>query len=117
MVKIATAVSELARNVWSYAGRGGIEIAPVDGDRRSIAIEARDSSPGIRDVETVLSGRYRSKTGLGLGLAGCRRRMDGISSRFTLDDFRDQSARNVAEELRRLHSRSHDGATCLLLVV
>ncbi len=73
--KATTAVSELARNIVSYAKAGTIELAPAPDGRggRRIVIRARDSGPGIPNLEEVLGGSYRSRTGLGLGLLGVKR--------------------------------------------
>jgi signal transduction histidine kinase/CheY-like chemotaxis protein len=75
--RVATAVSELARNVTQYAGRGRIEFV-LEGrtSPQLLAIHVSDEGPGIADLELVLSGRYQSPTGMGLGLSGARRLMD-----------------------------------------
>jgi serine/threonine-protein kinase RsbT len=70
--KVATVVSELARNIVSYTRGGSIELVPQPGGR-SIVVRARDSGPGIRNLDEILSGKYRSTTGLGLGIAGSKR--------------------------------------------
>jgi serine/threonine-protein kinase RsbT len=75
-IKIATAVSELARNMYRYAGGGHIQLRSVVGARRGLHVVAEDHGPGIPNIELVLSGHYQSKTGMGLGLLGCRRLMD-----------------------------------------
>ncbi len=75
-VKVATIVSELARNIVLYVGRGRIELEAVNAPRRGIEIRAIDNGRGIPDVDNVLSGQYRSKTGMGVGLLGTRRLMD-----------------------------------------
>jgi signal transduction histidine kinase/CheY-like chemotaxis protein len=75
--RIATAVSELARNAFSYAGSGRAEFifdpAPVP---QSFCVKISDKGPGIADVQTILDGQYRSKSGMGLGILGVRRLMD-----------------------------------------
>lgn len=74
-IKIITAVSELSRNIHAYAGEGEIILrAPPDG-QRGIEIVARDCGAGIPNLDEVLSGQFRSKNGMGLGLVGCRRLM------------------------------------------
>jgi signal transduction histidine kinase/CheY-like chemotaxis protein len=75
--RIATAVSELARNAFTYAGGGTIEYG-LEGTLppQLLTIRVSDRGPGIRDLATVLSGQYRSTTGMGLGLIGTRRLMD-----------------------------------------
>jgi signal transduction histidine kinase/CheY-like chemotaxis protein len=75
--RIATAVSELARNAFSYAGGGRAEFifdpAPVP---QTFFVKISDKGPGIADVQTILDGQYRSKSGMGLGILGARRLMD-----------------------------------------
>lgn len=78
--RIATAVSELTRNVVRYAtdGRGTIVIRPVTGDSGATGIEivVSDDGPGIADVEAVMLDGFTTGPGLGLGLPGTRRLMD-----------------------------------------
>lgn len=74
---IATAVSELARNIVLYAGRGEVSVRTLDhGGRRGILVEAHDDGPGIPDIPKALQGGYSTSGGLGLGLPGVRRLMD-----------------------------------------
>lgn len=75
--RIATAVSEIARNALRYAGGGRAEFG-VDGQRRPqlFIIVVTDQGPGIADVETILQGQYVSPTGMGLGIIGSRRLLD-----------------------------------------
>jgi serine/threonine-protein kinase RsbT len=70
--KVATVVSELARNIVSYTRGGSIELLPQPSGR-AIVVRAKDSGPGIRNLDEILSGKYRSSTGLGLGIAGSKR--------------------------------------------
>ncbi len=74
---IATAISELARNIVIYAKQGDVMIHRVEiSHRRGIVIAARDRGPGIRNIEDVLRDGYSTSGGLGLGLPGVRRLMD-----------------------------------------
>ncbi|HXF72463.1 MAG TPA: anti-sigma regulatory factor [Actinomycetota bacterium] len=74
---IATAISEVARNILQHAGRGEVLLSEVaDGTRRGIEVVARDEGPGIPDVERALQDGYSTASGLGLGLPGARRLMD-----------------------------------------
>jgi serine/threonine-protein kinase RsbT len=74
---IATAISELARNIVSYAGQGEVMISGVETPhRKGILICARDSGPGIRSIDDVLRDGFSTSGGLGLGLPGVRRLMD-----------------------------------------
>jgi serine/threonine-protein kinase RsbT len=75
---LATAISEVARNITTYAVRGEVLLSVVrdSNGRRGIRVVARDSGPGIEDVELALQDGYTSGTGLGLGLPGARRLVD-----------------------------------------
>jgi serine/threonine-protein kinase RsbT len=74
---IATAISEIARNIVVHAGRGEIVLRPVeDAGRYGLIVIATDDGPGIRDVEAALRDEYSSRGGLGLGIPGARRLMD-----------------------------------------
>jgi signal transduction histidine kinase len=75
--RIATAVSEIARNAVRYAGGGKIEFS-VEGRTppQVLVIKVSDSGRGIPELQRVLEGGYRSKTGMGLGIIGARRLMD-----------------------------------------
>jgi serine/threonine-protein kinase RsbT len=75
-VKVATAISELARNIFHYAKTGSITLRRLTEPRVGIEIIAVDKGPGIPDVKLVLSGSYKSKTGMGKGLLGARRLVD-----------------------------------------
>jgi serine/threonine-protein kinase RsbT len=75
--RIATAVSELARNAFQFAGRGRVTITPVEREgRRGIEIVVEDHGPGIKDLELVLKGGYSTGKGMGMGLSGSKRLMD-----------------------------------------
>jgi serine/threonine-protein kinase RsbT len=83
---ITTALSEIARNIIVHAGRGEILLSPLsDEDRFGLAIVARDSGPGIRDLNNALENGYASRGGLGLGLAGARRLMDEFRIESEID--------------------------------
>ena len=75
---LATAISELARNITTYAVRGEVVVGVVHGDngRRGIRVVARDDGPGIEDLEAALTDGYTTGNGLGLGLPGARRLVD-----------------------------------------
>jgi signal transduction histidine kinase len=74
--RIATAVSELARNAFQYAGGGRAELIVVAAAEPLYLIRITDHGPGIRDLQAVLDGQYISPTGMGIGLAGARRLTD-----------------------------------------
>ncbi|HET7757017.1 MAG TPA: ATP-binding protein [Steroidobacteraceae bacterium] len=75
---IATAISELARNIVSYAHHGTVTLRPVHSHNGAagLTIIAADSGPGILDLAQALRDGYSSSGGLGLGLPGVRRLMD-----------------------------------------
>jgi serine/threonine-protein kinase RsbT len=74
---IATAISELARNIVAYAGKGRITLKVVNGlNRQGISVVASDEGPGIPDVRQALRDGFSTSGSLGLGLPGVRRLMD-----------------------------------------
>jgi serine/threonine-protein kinase RsbT len=73
---IVTAISEVARNILLYAGKGEIILGLEDDGQRGIVVTARDEGPGIPDVELAMRDSYSTGNGLGLGLPGARRLMD-----------------------------------------
>jgi serine/threonine-protein kinase RsbT len=76
---IATAISEIARNITSYAGRGAIRVGVHDREGRSaLVVRADDEGPGIVDVDRAMEEGYSTARGLGLGLPGARRLMDRL---------------------------------------
>jgi serine/threonine-protein kinase RsbT len=103
---IATAISEVGRNILVHAGSGEIVLSELRANgREGLQVVASDSGPGIRDVEAALRDGYASRGGLGLGLPGARRLMDDfeIDSRVgegtvvTMKKWRD---RDELEQLR-----------------
>lgn len=74
---VSTAISELARNIVSYARRGEIQVRLIhNGNKRGINIVARDEGPGITDISLAMREGYSTSGGLGIGLPGVRRIMD-----------------------------------------
>lgn len=81
---IATAISELARNIVTYARRGEIRLRAVNGSSRAgVEVVASDEGPGIADVTQAMRDGFSTSGSLGLGLPGVMRLMD---------DFRIESA-------------------------
>lgn len=77
--RITTAISELARNIYLYAGSGQITIRVIEANgKRGIQIHAVDKGPGISDIRTVLQDGYSTSGGLGAGLPGVKRLMDSF---------------------------------------
>lgn len=74
---IATAISEIARNIVEYAKEGEVTIALLhDGHKRGVEVVATDRGPGIPDIATVMRDGYSTGRGMGIGLPGARRLMD-----------------------------------------
>jgi serine/threonine-protein kinase RsbT len=76
---IATAISELARNIVAYAKRGEITLGVLENsskDQQGLQVVARDEGPGISNVTRALHGGHSSSGSLGLGLPGVRRLVD-----------------------------------------
>lgn len=108
---IATAISEIARNIVVHVGQGEIVLQPFeDANRFGLVVIAIDAGPGIRDLEAALRDDYSGRGGLGLGMPGARRLMDDFEVRSDADTgttvtmrkwrFRDELAR-LREERRR----------------
>ena len=76
---VATAISEIARNITIHAGVGEIIVRElVEDGRTGLVVIARDDGPGITDVAAVMREDYRSDGGLGMGIWGAMRLMDEI---------------------------------------
>lgn len=98
---IATAISEIARNIVTYARRGTIVLRiEEESDRLGLVVMACDQGPGIRDVTQALRDHYTTSRGLGMGLPGARRVMDdfaieskpGEGTRITMKKWRTKQA-------------------------
>jgi signal transduction histidine kinase len=75
--RIATAVSEIARNAYSYANGGRVEFILLETTSpQMLLIRISDRGPGIADLDRVLEGRFQSTVGMGLGITGARRLLD-----------------------------------------
>ncbi len=107
---IATAISEVARNIVVHVGRGEIVLKSVeDANRYGVVVIAIDEGPGIRDVEAAVRDDFSARGGLGLGLPGARRLMDDFEITSSADSgttvtmtkwrFRDELA-ELREERR-----------------
>src|SRR5215204_1785611 len=105
---IATAISEIARNIVVHAGRGEIILRALDEENRfGLLVVARDEGPGIQNVDIVAQSESATGGGLGLGLPGARRLMDdfevfsspGEGTTVTMVKWR------VPDELEQLRKR------------
>lgn len=95
VTKAMTLTSELARNIVRYTSGGQI-IFTVNQSPRSLIVRAIDQGPGIANLDQILTGRYRSKTGLGRGIIGAKQ----LATRFTIHS--DPSGTTVEAEVRLL---------------
>ncbi|MGE5701629.1 MAG: anti-sigma regulatory factor [Clostridia bacterium] len=83
--RIATAISELARNIYLYADSGTIKINIIEKEGRvGLSIIAEDKGVGIRDLKTAMEDGYSTSGGLGAGLPGVKRLMDEFSIESTV---------------------------------
>lgn len=91
--RIATAISELARNIYLYTEKGTIclEFIAKNGEK-GIQIIAEDQGPGIKDIQTVLEDGYTTSGGLGAGLPGVKRLMD----EFTITSIEGKGTKVIA---------------------
>jgi signal transduction histidine kinase/CheY-like chemotaxis protein len=78
-IRLATATSEMARNAFRYARNGRVEFSVRLEEPQSLEVTISDSGPGIANLEEILDGRYKSDTGMGMGIIGTRRLMDGFA--------------------------------------
>jgi signal transduction histidine kinase/CheY-like chemotaxis protein len=78
-IRIATAVSEIARNTYQYAGGGLVEFRISESPEKMLVITFRDQGKGISNLDEILDGKYVSKTGMGLGIIGARRLVDAFN--------------------------------------
>ena len=79
--RIATAVSEIARNAYQYARGGQVDFSVLlRGRPQALRVQVTDSGPGIAQLETILGGTYVSSTGMGLGIIGSSRLMDDFNA-------------------------------------
>jgi serine/threonine-protein kinase RsbT len=84
---IATAVSELVRNILKYAGSGQFRLRRVEGPGvRGVEVEVWDHGPGIADVDAAMRDHFSSSGTLGLGLPGVKRMMDEFSLESALGE-------------------------------
>lgn len=92
--RIATAMTEIARNALVYAGGGAVTIG-LDDARRAVTIVVVDRGPGIVDLPAVLAGERPSAAGLGLGIRGARRLMDTFAIESTSAGTRVEMAKRI----------------------
>ena len=82
-IRMATATSEIARNAFRYARNGRVQFAVCLDNPQGLEVTITDSGPGIANLDEILEGRYKSSTGLGMGIIGTRRLMDDFAIEAT----------------------------------
>lgn len=98
-IRIATAVSEIARNAFRYA-RGGLVAFSLDAEARLFQIEISDTGGGIPHLDRVLGGSYRSSTGMGVGITGTKRLMDSFRIESSSSGTRVEFGKSLAANQR-----------------
>lgn len=78
-IRMATATSEIARNAFRYARNGKVQFAVSLDQPQYLEVTVSDSGPGIPNLDAILEGRYKSTTGMGMGIVGTRRLMDDFA--------------------------------------
>ena len=92
-IKLATAVSELARNIVQYGGRGKIVISILNGAKPGLEVHARDDGPAADHVDFVFSEQFRSKIGMGRGLTKTQSLVDDLDIKTTGSNVTEVTAR------------------------
>lgn len=96
--RITTAISELARNIYLYAGQGSVSIEKLNINGKSgLKIIAEDQGPGIEDIRRVMEDGYTTSGGLGAGLPGAKRLMDD----FDIDSIPGEGTKIIATKWLR----------------
>ena len=96
-IRLATATSEIARNAFRYARDGIVRFSLQLEMPQHIEVSIQDSGPGIQNLQEILDGRYRSDTGMGMGILGTKRLMD----EFHLDSSPRGTTARLAKRLPR----------------
>jgi signal transduction histidine kinase/CheY-like chemotaxis protein len=117
-IRLATATSEIARNAFRYARNGKVTFSLALDPPQRLEVTVTDSGSGIKNIDLIFEGRYKSDTGLGMGLIGTRRLMDdfeidtsplGTTVRMAkrIPHHRDKWTLRTARELsRKMQSRA-----------
>lgn len=96
-IRMATATSEIARNAFRYARNGKVDFRVNLDAPQGFEVVVSDDGPGIRNLEEILAGQYRSETGMGVGIIGTRRLMD----EFAIDSRADGTTIRMGKQLPR----------------
>lgn len=105
-IRLATATSEIARNAFRYARNGKVSFSVGLEPPQSLEVTVSDSGPGIPHLDDVLDGRYKSETGLGMGIVGTRRLMDGFTIEASPSGTTVRMLKNIPEHQAGLTQRA-----------
>ena len=94
-IRLATATSEIARNAFRYAKNGRVTFSLELDSPQRLAVTVSDAGSGIPNLDEILQGRYRSQTGLGMGLIGTRRLMDEFHIETSPEGTTVRMAKNI----------------------
>ena len=106
--RIATALSEVARNAFQYAGGGSVEFQIETPPAAALAITVSDKGRGIENLREILDGKYVSRTGMGLGMIGARRLMDVFTVESTSRGTKVVLGRNLPPRFSGLSKKGLD---------
>ncbi|MGE5056642.1 MAG: ATP-binding protein [Acidobacteriota bacterium] len=106
--RIATALSEVARNAFQYAGGGSVEFQIEMSPAAALSITVRDKGRGIENLPEILNGKYVSRTGMGLGILGARRLMDVFSVESTSSGTKVVLGKNLPPQFSGLSKKGLD---------
>lgn len=104
-IRLGTATSEMARNAFRYARNGRVEFGVSAEEPQAFEIEISDGGPGIRNLDEIMEGRYRSETGMGLGIIGTKRLMDTFFIESKPEGTVVRLGKAVPKQLQRLTER------------
>lgn len=110
-IRMATATSEIARNAFRYAHNGEVQFFIKLEPPQELQILVSDSGPGISKLEDILDGRYKSQTGMGMGILGTKRLMDEFDLSSASDGTRARMAKRLPRHAPVLTPRTARGLT------
>ena len=103
-IRLATAVSELARNAFRYATGGAVEFLVRDGTPQIFMVVVTDSGPGIENLQQILDGQYVSKTGLGKGIVGTKRLLEHFQISTSASGTRVEAGKSMPSAAQHIDS-------------
>jgi signal transduction histidine kinase/CheY-like chemotaxis protein len=105
-IRLATATSEMARNAFRYARNGSVQFAVYLGSPQHLEVTICDAGPGISNLREIMDGRYKSETGMGMGILGTKRLMDEFSLSSTQEGTTARLVKRMSSHRPILTSRA-----------